>query len=172
HCLDHFDIECNKVEVRKILRAYYLFIGVVDDAIDSGEIEMGEHILTFFYDRVGSSDQRTSHVRATSDVLKQRIKGQIYPAVLARLDELYRAVVAEREATTIEAYVEQRRVVGSLTAELSYLLISPFLKHDEPELRNFLQSVGAVGCLIDSVIDLGHDAWLDLVSFKVTGGAF
>src|SRR2546425_11209382 len=131
-CLDHFDVECKKEEVRRILRAYYLFIGVVDDAIDSGEIEMGEHILACFYDRVRSFDRQTSHVRVAIDLLKRSINGEIYPAALAKLDELYRAVVAERKATTIKAYVKQRRLVGSLTAELSYLLIRPFLKREEP----------------------------------------
>src|SRR5438105_13756246 len=130
-CLDHFDIECDQEEVRRTLRAYYLFIGVVDDAIDSGEIEMGEHILACFYDRDRSFDQRTWRVRVTIDVLKQNISDEIYPAALAKLDGLYRAVIAEREATTIGAYIEQRRVVGSLTAELSYLLIRPFLKREE-----------------------------------------
>ena len=84
----------------------------------------------------------------------------------------FRNIFAEREAATIEAYVQQRKVVGSLTAELSYLLIRPFLQGDEPELRNFLRNVGAVGCLVDSMIDLRHDARLNLVSFTPTGGAF
>ena len=171
-CLDYFKIKCNQAKVRRALRAYYLFIGVVDDAIDSGEIEMGQHILACFYDRVRAFDRRTSQVRVTIEVLKQNIDDEIRTRVLAKLDELYRAVIAEREAATIEAYVQQRRVVGSLTAELSYLLIRPFLQGDEPELRNFLRNVGAVGCLVDSMIDLRHDARLNLVSFTPTGGAF
>ena len=92
--------------------------------------------------------------------------------VLRGLDAVRARQIAEREAATIEAYVQQRKVVGSLTAELSYLLIRPFLQGDEPELRNFLRNVGAVGCLVDSVIDLRHDAGLNLVSFTPTGGAF
>src|SRR5438132_5672728 len=88
-CLDYFEIKCNQTKVRRTLRAYYLFIGVVDDAIDSGEIEMGRHILACFYDRVRAFDRRTSQVRVTIEVLKQNIDDEIRTRVLAKLDELY-----------------------------------------------------------------------------------
>src|SRR5437764_1905295 len=72
-CLDYFKIKSNQAKVRRTLRAYYLFIGVVDDAIDSDEIEIGRHILACFYDRVRAFDRRTSQVRLTIEVLKQNI---------------------------------------------------------------------------------------------------
>ena len=171
-CLDYFGIACDRTEVRQRLRAYYLFIGVADEAIDAGKIEMGEHILARFHDRVPSFDQRTSRVGVATEVLKQNIGDEIYPAILTILDELYRAVVTERKAGSIAAYIEQRKIVGSLTAELSYLLIRPFLDRDDRDLRTFLRSVGAVGCLVDSVIDLRADTRLGLVSFKATIGDF
>ena len=104
------------------------------------------------------------------DALRRAItRGHVTLAARVERTELEEARIDEER---FGAYVEQRRVVGSLTAELSYLLIRPFLQGDEPELRNFLRNVGAVGCLVDSVIDLRHDAGLNLVSFTPTGGAF
>jgi hypothetical protein len=47
-------------------------------------------------------------------------------------------------------------------------LISPLLKGEEQTLRVFMQKVGAVGCLIDSVIDLRADQRRGLVSFLPT----
>jgi hypothetical protein len=81
---------------------------------------------------------------------------------------LYKTVCQERSALSIEAYIEVREVVGRLTADLSYVLISPLLDGDEKTLRAFMQNVGAVGCLVDSVIDLSADQRRGLVSFMPT----
>ena len=172
HCLDYFNIEARLSEVRQKLCAYYLFIGVADEAIDSGDLEMGEHILAHFRDEVPDFDLRAPRLRVVIDTLKENIKREIHSEFMAKLDELYRSVVSEHRATTIKAYIEQRRIVGSLTAELSYLLIRPCLKRDEQKLLQFLRSVGAVGCLVDSVIDLRCDARRALISFPATPGAF
>ena len=167
-CLDYFGITCNRTEVRQRLLAYYLFIGVVDDRIDRGELEVGEDILERFNDRVPCSADRTvaSRVSLVTEVLKQKISDDDYPPVVGKLHELYRAVVAERKVETITAYIEQRKIVGRLTAELSYVLIRSFLEGDSTDLLSFLERVGAVGCLVDSVIDLKADARLGLISFK------
>lgn len=172
HCLNHFNIEADTTEIRQKLRAYYLFIGVTDEAIDSGELEMGEQILAHFRDEVFDLDLRAPRLCVVIDTLKQNIKREIHSEFMAKLDELYRTVVREHKATTINAYIQQRRIVGSLTAELSYLLIRPCLKRDEQKLLRFLRSVGAVGCLVDSVIDLRSDARRALISFKATASAF
>jgi len=173
-CLDHFGITCNRIEVGQRLRAYYLFIGVVDDAIDSGRLEIGKNILERFHNRLLSFDDQTreSPVSLVTEILKQDISDDDYPLVVAKLDELYRAIVTERKAETITAYIEQRKVVGRLTAAVSYVLIRSFLECDDPNFGPFLEQVGAVGCLVDSVIDLRADARLGLVSFKPTIGAF
>jgi hypothetical protein len=173
-CLDYFHLACNRVEVSQRLRAYYLFIGVVDDRIDRGELEIGKDILERFNDRVPCSDDRTraSRVSLVTEVLKQNISADVYPAVVAKLHELYPAVVAERKAETITAYIEQRKVVGRLTAEVSYVLIRSFLEGDGRDFRRLLERVGAVGCLVDSVIDLRADTRLGLVSFTPTVGDF
>src|SRR5262245_31941288 len=44
-CLDHFGIKYSHADVGQRLRVYYLFIGVVDEAIDFGAREAGEDIL-------------------------------------------------------------------------------------------------------------------------------
>ncbi|HSP62386.1 MAG TPA: hypothetical protein VLQ90_05320 [Pyrinomonadaceae bacterium] len=166
-CLDHFGPACNRIEVRQKLRAYYLFIGVVDDKIDRDELEIGRDILEGFHHRVPCFDDRTraSSLSLVTEVLKQNISDDAYPLVVGKLHELYQAVVTERKAETITAYIEQRRVVGCLTAEVSYVLIRSLLAGDGSDLRPFLGQVGAVGCLVDSVIDLRADARLGLVSF-------
>ena len=169
-CLDHFGITCNRIEVSQRLRAYYLFIGVVDDAIDSGKLEIGRDILDRFHHRVPCSDDRTraSRVSLVTEVLKQNISDDVYPLVVGKLHELYQTVVTERKAETMATYIEQRKVVGRLTAELSYVLIRSSLEGEGRYLRPFLERVGAVGCLVDSVIDLRADTRLGLVSFEPT----
>ncbi len=173
-CLDYFHIACNRIEVRQRLRAYYLFIGVVDDKIDRGELEIGKDILERFQDRAACFDNRTlaSGVSLVTEVLKQNISDDDYPPVVRKLHELYQAVVTERKAETIAAYIEQRKVVGRLTAELSYVLFKSFLEGEGRTFGPFLERVGAVGCLVDSVIDLRADAQLGLVFFKPTIGDF
>ena len=58
-CLDYFQLACNRIEVSQRLRAYYLFIGVVDDRIDRGELEIGKDILDHFNDRAPCSADRS-----------------------------------------------------------------------------------------------------------------
>src|SRR5437773_12576987 len=44
-CLDYFNIPSSRRAVRERLHSYYLFIGVVDDVIDSSEPETAREIL-------------------------------------------------------------------------------------------------------------------------------
>src|SRR6266404_7503142 len=83
-CLDHFGITYPRVEVRRRLCVYYLFIGVVDDKIDRGELKIGKDILDRFNDRVPCSDDRirTSRVSLVTEVLKQNISDDVYPTVV------------------------------------------------------------------------------------------
>ena len=43
-CIDYFGIECDRVTTRERLQAYYLFIGVVDDAIDERNV-VARHVV-------------------------------------------------------------------------------------------------------------------------------
>src|SRR5713226_7266305 len=86
-CLDYFHLASNRIEVRQSLGAYYLFIGVVDDAIDSGKLEIGRDVLDRSQHRVPCFDDRTrgSRVGLVTEVLKQNISDEDYPAVVGKL---------------------------------------------------------------------------------------
>jgi len=111
---------------------------------------------------------KESHASLVTEVFKRHISPEAYPAVLAKLEVLYRAVVRERKVTTMRDYIEQRKAIGRLTAEVSYLLIRPLLTNEHNELCRFLERVGEVGCLIDSAIDLRADVRLGLTNFSPT----
>ncbi len=168
HCIDYFGIACDRGIVRERLHAYYLFIGVVDDAIDSGRINTGKLILEQLSTPVPEFDERAGHssVRLITDVLKDHISDKSYPLMIPKLRKLYREVVGERVATSIDSYVGRRKSVGSLTAELSYLLIRNDLGGESEHLCDFMKQVGAIGCLIDSLIDLNRDRRLGLLAFR------
>jgi hypothetical protein len=170
-CLDYFKVAASRSAVRERLHAYYLFIGVVDDLLDAGRVEAGAEIL----ERLGDGSRadfdeasRLSHVRLVTEVLQRHIGEDVRASASLKLGELYRAVVGERAAATVREYIEQRKAVGRLTAELSYLLIRPLFARECEDLRRFLQEVGEVGCLVDSTIDLRSDGRLGLISFRPT----
>ena len=167
-CIDFFGITCDRATVWKRLHAYYLFIGVVDDAIDSGRIDAGRLILDYLSGPAPQFDEAScrSSVRLITEVLKSHISDEVYPLMMNKFRELYEEVVSERDATAIDSYIGHRRSVGSLTAELSYLLVRPALNGDHEVLLHFMKQVGAIGCLIDSLIDLSADQRLGLLGFK------
>jgi hypothetical protein len=169
-CLDYFDVPSSRRAVMTRLHSYYLFIGVADDAIDSSRIEAGREILQQLEERalIFNEETKQSRIKLVTEILKSHISLEIYPLVLAKLEELYQAVVRERHSRTMRAYIEQRRVIGCLTAEVSYLLIRPLLPYEHKDLCRFLKNIGEVGCLIDSVIDLRSDDRLGLLSFRPT----
>lgn len=169
-CLDYFKVSSSGQAVKERLHSYYVFIGVVDDLIDSRALDAGKEILEQLENRNPIFDQGTmeSQAKLATEVFKCHINPETYPEILARLEELYRAVESERKSTTMKVYIAQRKVIGSLTAEVSYLLIRPLLEGEHKDLRRFLQRVGEVGCLMDSVIDLPADARLGLLSFSPT----
>jgi hypothetical protein len=167
-CIDYFDIDCDRAITRSRLHAYYLFIGVVDDAIDSGGIERGKLVLNYLTTPALELDETSGHsnVRLLTEVLKCQMQDETDPLILNKFRELYREVVSEREAPSIDSYIAHRKAVGSLTAELSCVLIRPGLSGDHERLLQFMKQVGAVGCLIDSLIDLSSDRRLGLLGFK------
>jgi len=167
-CLDYFKISSSRRAVKERLHSYYLFIGVVDDLIDSSQLEAGREILRQLDKPFFSDESEESHVRLVTEVFKSRIGHETYPMVVTKLEELYRAVVGERNSRTMKAYIAQRKAVGHLTAEVSYLLIQPLLKSEHKDLRRFLQKVGEIGCLVDSLIDLKADARSGLLNFRPT----
>jgi hypothetical protein len=167
-CLDYFGVACDREVARTRLHSYYLFIGVVDDAIDSGMMDSGGFILERLSKPSPRFDEETnrSRVKLVTEVLKCDVDNETHPLMMTRLRELYAEVVNERTATSIESYLNHRKSVGSLTAELSYLLIRPFLFGDHEPLCRLMKQVGAIGCLVDSLIDLSADRRLGLLGFK------
>jgi len=167
-CIDYFGIVCDQAAVRTRLQAYYLFIGVVDDAIDSGRIETGKLILEYLRTPAPRFDEEAIRSSASliTEILKFHIGETTYPAMIDKLRELYGEVVVERNATSIDSYIGHRKSVGALTAESSYLLIRPGLHDGNGKLCEFMKQVGALGCLIDSLIDLKKDYRLGLIAFQ------
>lgn len=166
-CVDYFGVACDHAAVRAKLHAYYLFIGVVDDAIDSSRIDTGKLILEYLSTPTPDFDEaaRYSSVRLITEILKVHIDQGAYPAMMDKLRNLYGEVVSERGATSIDSYIGHRKSVGALTAEVSYLLMRPALADDNQKLYEFMRQVGAIGCLIDSLIDLNRDRCLGLLGF-------
>lgn len=169
-CLDYFNVSSSRKAVKERLHSYYLFIGVVDDLIDSNQLEAGRGILKQLANRTifFNEEIKRSRAKLATEILKCHISLEIYPMVLEKFEELYRAVVNERKSKSMRAYIQQRKVIGCLTAELSYMLIRPLLTSEHNDLCRFLKKVGEVGCLIDSVIDLKADNQLGLLSFRPT----
>jgi hypothetical protein len=168
HCIDYFGIECDREVTRSRLHAYYLFIGVADDAIDSGRVDTAKRVLAYLTTPAPVFDDipEPSNVRLLTEILKSQVNDETYQIMLDKFHELYREVVSERGATAIDTYIEHRKAVGSLTSELSLVLIRPGLSGDHERLLQFMKQVGAVGCLIDSLIDLTSDRRLGLLGFK------
>ena len=167
-CIDYFGIEFNRTAARTSLHAYYLFIGIVDDAIDSGNIDAGRLILEYLNNPAPVFDEAARHssLRLITEILKSNIRDRTYPLTMDKLRELYDECVSERSAASIDSYLEHRKSVGSLTAEISYVLIRPALSGEHENLSRFMKEVGAIGCLVDSLIDLRADCRLGLLGFK------
>jgi len=167
-CLDYFGIAGDRELIRGRLQSYYLFIGVVDNAIDSGQMGTGARVLNYLNTQVPMFDgnSRDCRVKLITEVLKHHISDDCYPLIIDKFEELYQEVLRERAARSIDAYIDRRRTIGFLTAELSYLLIFPLLESNGVEMCNFMKEVGAVGCLVDSIIDLRSDHRLGLLGFE------
>jgi len=169
-CIDYFGISCDRDAARARLQSYYLFIGVVDDAIDSDRLETGRLILDYLNTPTTVIDEgaRRSNVQLITEVLKHQIRDDVQSQMMDKLQELYDEVVSERCATGMSSYIEHRQLVGSLTAESSYILIQSNLGDGHETLLQFMKQVGALGCLIDSLIDLKKDRRLGLLAFQPT----
>lgn len=171
-CLEHFGCAFDRAPVAERLGAYYLFVGVADDAIDAGSVRAGAAILRRLTAPAPENDEDArppAPIEIATAELRRHVGLEAHPLLRETLEGLYGAVVCEREALTMGDYVAARGAVGRLTAEVSYLLIRPLLSGGGREdVRRFLREVGAVGCLLDSVIDLRADERLGLLGFAPT----
>jgi hypothetical protein len=167
-CLDYFRVRGDRLAATRILSAYYIFIAVVDNAIDSGERQTAATVFEHLAQPAQTNPAGLSDVAIITRNLRDQLHDTVGLTFRNQLGRLYETVCQEPSAVSIEAYIEVRKVVGTLTADLSYVLISPLLEGEEQTLRAFMQNVGAVGCLVDSVIDLRADQRRGLVSFSPT----
>src|SRR3979409_1779289 len=89
-CIDYFGITCDRPAARTRLHAYYLFIGVVDDAIDSGKIDAGRSVLEYLNTPAPVFDEAAtrSSVRLMTEILKCNIDDTTYPLIAEKLREL------------------------------------------------------------------------------------
>ena len=167
-CMEYFDVRGDRITAARILGAYYIFIAVVDNAIDSGESQTAATVFAHLDQPTASTRAGLSDVALITENLNRQLDAQVGLAFRHQLGRLYETVCQERSVHSIEAYIEVRKVVGRLTADLSFVLISPLIDGDKQSLRAFMQTVGAIGCLVDSVIDLSADRRRGLVGFRPT----
>jgi hypothetical protein len=168
-CLNYFGIPGDREPIRRCLHSYYLFIGVVDDAIDNGEIITGIRVLDHLASSVSpTAESDDESVWLVTEVLKHHIPKACRSLICEKMHALYEQALNERAATAVKAYIDFRIAVGTLTAELSYLLIRQHLDSESEGLCLLMKQVGAVGCLVDSLIDLKSDYALGLLWFTPT----
>jgi hypothetical protein len=170
HCLDLCGIRCEQHKVRERLQAFYLFIGLVDDEIECAQFEFGEKILKRLANPLPCFDDetRTSQAQFITEILKQYFNPTIDSHVMRKFRRLHKASVAERQALSMRVYVKQRKLVGNLTAELSYLLIRDHVFGNSLYLCRLMKAIGAVGCLVDSIFDARADKRAGVLSFRAT----
>lgn len=164
--LDFFISNYDRAAVYEILQSFYLFIGIVDHAMDTISISVASEVLNQLKRLNTFSDSilETPH-RLATELLKTKIHPNRYDNVLGRFSELCDAVFNERCSKTISEHIQHRKNIGYLTAEISYLLIEPFLIESDPEILKFFCKVGEVGCLVDSLIDVRSDYKKGLINF-------
>ena len=174
HCLELCGAAGDRTTMRARLMAYYVFIGVVDDGIESAELETGEQILKRLANPLPCFDQsaRNSRAHFMTEILKRHIGPSIQARAQLKFRDLHRANLAERSSLTIRDFIKQRKLIGSLTAELSYLLIRDCFSVPATECRRLMKDVGAIGCLVDSVVDVRSDTRAGTLSFHLGACGF
>jgi hypothetical protein len=90
-------------------------------------------------------------------MLKRHIEEDSRVKILRALRYAHREVVRERAATSVSTYISHRKALGRATAKQSYLLIQSALAEPNQNLCGLMEEIGAAGCLVDSVIDIGED---------------
>jgi hypothetical protein len=172
--LDGFHVEFDREAVHERLLAHYLFTAVVDDAIDSGEAGVAQTVFDRLSTVAGPLNEigRSSDVAIVTEMLKSHLDHDNRLSILHWLQRAHREVIRERAAKSIGEYMQHRKALGRATARQSYLLIQSALSGRNPELFRLMEEIGAVGCLVDSVIDIGEDHRSSLLNFDLTAVAY
>jgi hypothetical protein len=168
--LESFHIDFDRVTVHERLLSHYLFIAVVDDAIDSGEEDVAPAVFDFFRDATCGSNEIScaSDVAIVTEILKSHVADDNRVAILRSLRRAHREVIHERKATSIGRYIKHRKALGRATAKQSYFLIRSALREPNQKLCRLMEEIGAVGCLVDSMIDIDEDHRSGLLNFDLT----
>lgn len=167
-CLHFYGIDGDMDRVRSVLLAYYLFIAVADDLIDGSLCGVGEDILARFANPFVclNEDAVCSDAEFLAELLKMHFPVSSSTPIRRKFRTLHRINLQERRAGTMRAFAEARRLLGALTADVSFLLIRDHLAGDALQVRNLMRQVGAVGCLVDSIVDARDDRRAGLLSFR------
>ena len=170
--LDTFHIEFDRDTVLERLLSHYLFIAVVDDAIDSGEEGVAQMVFNHLSSAACVELPRLSDVAIVTEVLKCYMDADNSGAMLQLLRRAHCEAISERVAKSMDEYIKHRNALGRATAQQSYLLIQPALKEPNQHLCRLMEEIGAVGCLVDSVIDLRQDHQTGLLNFDLTAAKY
>jgi hypothetical protein len=167
--LESLHAEFDRDTVYERLLSHYIFIAVVDDAIDSGEDVVAQTV----FDRLRSVEivndiPRASDVTIVTEILKSHVKDDNRVAILRSLRRAHREILHECAATSMAAYIKHRKALGRATAKQSYVLIRSALREPDRKLCRLMEEIGAVGCLVDSAIDIGDDYRSGLLGFDLT----
>jgi len=163
--LESFHVDFDPAAVRARLLSHYLFIAVVDDAIDSGEEGVAQTVFDLFNDGEVSC---ASDVAVVTEILKSYFSDQNRVAILRSLQQAHREIIRERAATSIGEYIKHRQALGRVTAKQSYLLIRSALREPNQKVCRLMEEIGAVGCLVDTMIDIHEDHRSGLLNFGLT----
>jgi hypothetical protein len=165
--LSFFGVARDKDRLSAALLAYYIFIGVTDEAIDGGERDGGEEILARLASPFVSLSQDIgcSDAEFMAEILKLHFPASSAARIRKKFGALYKINLKERHAGTMRVFAKTRRLLGSVTADISYWLIRDHLSADVPKLRRVMKQAGAVGCLFDSLIDARYDQHAGLIAF-------
>src|SRR5207302_2231504 len=100
--LDYFGIDCNRASAKDRLLSYYLFIGVIDNAVDSAHIETGRLVLEYLKTPLVCFDEAciNSDERLVIETLKSKISEESYFSIQEKLGRLYLRVLRERVSTS------------------------------------------------------------------------
>ena len=172
--LDTVQIEFDRNKVLERLLSHYLFIAVVDDAIDSGEDGVAQTVFACFRDVAGGLNDaaRASEVAIVTEILRCQVEEDNRMGMLRALQRAHCEVIRERTTTSVGAYIKYRKALGRATAKQSYLLIRSALTEPNQELCRMMEEIGAVGCLVDSMIDIRDDHRSGLVNFQLTATGY
>ncbi len=168
--LNSFHVEFDREAVHERLLSHYLFIAVVDDAIDSGEVDVAQNVFDGFNGVARGPNKIScrSDVAIVTEILKSHVEDDKRLPILRSLQRAHREVIRERAATSVGAYIKHRMALGRATARQSYLLIRSALREPNQKLCRLMEQIGAVGCLVDSMIDIGEDDRSGLLNFDLT----